>query len=82
VPAVRAALSKTGRMVIGQTASILLFLGLQLDLAPCNQSDRLRMHQRQLTFANFISEIHDVHCRIAAAVWPQQRLHLPALSRI
>jgi glutathione S-transferase len=52
---------KAGRMVIGQTANILLFLGPRLGLAPRNQSGRLWTHQLQLTLADFIVEIHDTH---------------------
>src|SRR5476651_2332567 len=50
---------KAGRMVIGQAANILLFLGPRLGLAPRNQGGRLWAHQLQLTLADFIVEIHD-----------------------
>jgi glutathione S-transferase len=52
---------KAGRMVIGQTANILLFLGPRLGLAPRAQSGRLWTHQLQLTLADFVIEIHDTH---------------------
>ena len=52
---------KAGKQVIGQTANILLFLGGRLGLAPRDTAGRLWTHQLQLTLADFIDEIHDVH---------------------
>jgi glutathione S-transferase len=52
---------KAGRMLIGQTANILLFLGPRLGLAPRAQSGRQWTHQLQLTLADFVLEIHDTH---------------------
>ena len=52
---------KAGKLLIGQTANILLFLGGRLDLAPRDTAGRLWTHQLQLTIADFIDEIHDVH---------------------
>lgn len=48
-------------MVIGQTANILLFLGNRHALAPVDHAGWLWTHQLQLTIADFIVEIHDVH---------------------
>lgn len=42
---------KTGKLVIGQTANILLFLGDRHGLAPKAQTTRLWVHQLQLTIA-------------------------------
>jgi len=52
---------KAGRRLIGQTSNILLFLGEELRLAPRDDAGRLWTHQLQLTVADFVDEIHDVH---------------------
>ncbi len=52
---------KAGRLVIGQTANILLYLGPRLGLAPKAEAQRLWVHQLQLTVADFVVEIHDTH---------------------
>jgi glutathione S-transferase len=52
---------KAGKLLIGQTANILLFLGGRLALAPRDTGGRLWTHQLQLTLGDFIDEIHDVH---------------------
>jgi glutathione S-transferase len=57
---------KSGRLLIGQTANILLYLGGRLKLAPRDEAGRLWTHQLQLTIADFILEIHDVHHPISA----------------
>ncbi|MEA2974824.1 MAG: glutathione S-transferase [Alphaproteobacteria bacterium] len=50
-----------GKLLIGQTANILLFLGERHGLAPKNEEGRLWTHQLQLTIADFVVEIHDTH---------------------
>src|ERR1700752_1775033 len=50
---------KGGRGLIGQTATILLFLGDRRPLAPRTESARLWAHQLQLTIMDFLAEIHD-----------------------
>lgn len=52
---------KAGRLVIGQTANILLYLGSRHGLAPKAEAQRLWVHQLQLTIADFVVEIHDTH---------------------
>src|SRR6266403_2261944 len=52
---------KAGRLVIGQTANILLYLGERHGLAPETESGRLWTHQLQLTIADLVQEIHDAH---------------------
>jgi glutathione S-transferase len=64
---------KAGRMVIGQTANILLFLGPRLGLAPRDQSGRLWTHQLQLTLADFIVEIHDTHHPIGGGLYYEEQ---------
>lgn len=52
---------KAGKLVIGQTANILLYLGARHALAPKTEAGRLWVHQLQLTVADFVLEIHDTH---------------------
>ncbi len=52
---------KAGKLVIGQTANILLFLGQRHGLAPKREEGKLWTHQLQLTIADFVVEIHDTH---------------------
>jgi glutathione S-transferase len=52
---------KAGKLVIGQTANILLYLGSRHGLAPKAEAERLWVHQLQLTVADFVLEIHDTH---------------------
>lgn len=54
-------LLKTVDMVIGQTANILLFLGTRHALAPEDHAGWSWAHQLQLTIADFVAEVHDVH---------------------
>ena len=60
---------KTGDLIIGQTANILLYLGDHHDLAPTDESGRLWTHQLQLTISDFISEVHDTHHPIAGELY-------------
>ena len=48
-------------VVIAQVANILLFLGERHHLAPSNMADRLWLHQVQLTIADIVAEVHQVH---------------------
>ncbi len=52
---------KAGKLVIGQTANILLYLGGRHKLAPKTEGGRLWVHQLQLTIADFVQEVHDAH---------------------
>jgi glutathione S-transferase len=52
---------KGGKLVIGQTANILLYLGSRHGLAPKAEAGRLWVHQLQLTIADLVLEIHDTH---------------------
>jgi len=60
---------KAGKLLIGQTANILLFLGSRHGLAPAAEAGRLWTHQLQLTIADFIVEIHDTHHPIASNLY-------------
>ena len=52
---------KAGRLVIGQTANILFYLGSRHGLAPKAEAGRLWLHQLQLTVTDLVLEIHDTH---------------------
>ncbi len=60
---------KAGKLLIGQTANILLFLGARHGLAPNNEEGRLWTHQLQLTIADFVVEIHDTHHPLGASFY-------------
>ncbi|HJU17358.1 MAG TPA: glutathione S-transferase [Stellaceae bacterium] len=60
---------RAGRLLIGQTANILLYLGARLDLAPAAEAGRLWAHQLQLTIADFVDEAHDTHHPIASSLY-------------
>tara|TARA_B100000678_G_scaffold110775_3_gene92679 strand:- start:1116 stop:1820 length:705 start_codon:yes stop_codon:yes gene_type:complete len=46
---------------IAQVANILMFLGERHHLAPSNMADRLWLHQVELTIADMVAEVHNVH---------------------
>src|ERR1700744_5763203 len=50
---------KAGKLVIGQTANILLYLGPRHGLAPKAEAGRVWLHQLQLTVPHFVGEVHD-----------------------
>ena len=60
---------KAGKVLIGQTANILLFLGMREGLAPRQDASRLWVHQLQLTIADLVVEIHDTHHPISANLY-------------
>jgi glutathione S-transferase len=64
---------KAGRLLIGQTANILLYLGTQLPLAPRDAAGRLWVHQLQLTIADLVVEIHDTHHPLASGAYYEQQ---------
>ena len=64
---------KAGRLLIGQTANILLYLGDHLGLAPATEEGRLWAHQLQLTLADFVVEAHDTHHPIASGLYYEQQ---------
>ncbi len=53
-------------LIVAQTANILMYLGERHDLAPSGMRDRLWLHQLQLTIADLVSEVHNVHHPVAA----------------
>ena len=58
-----------GKRVIGQTAAILLYLGPRLDLVGKTESDQLWTHQIQLTIADFVTEVHDMHHPVGSSLY-------------
>jgi glutathione S-transferase len=60
---------KAGKLMIGQTANILLFLGPRHGLAPKSERGRLWTHQLQLTLADFLVEVHDTHHPIGVGLY-------------
>jgi glutathione S-transferase len=60
---------RAGRLLIGQTANILLYLGQHHGLAPTAEAGRLWAHQLQLTIADLVDEAHDTHHPIAGSLY-------------
>ena len=60
---------RAGKLTIGQTANILLFLGARHGLAPDSEQGRLWVHQLQLTIADLVVEAHDTHHPVAASLY-------------
>jgi glutathione S-transferase len=58
-----------GKHVIGQTAAILLYLGPKLRLVGASEADRLWTHQIQLTIADFVVEVHDIHHPLGSSLY-------------
>jgi glutathione S-transferase len=64
---------KAGKLVIGQTANILLYLGSRHDLAPKAEAGRLWINQLQLTIADFVVEIHDTHHPLGPSLYYEEQ---------
>jgi glutathione S-transferase len=64
---------KAGKLVIAQTANILLYLGPRLDLVPKNEASRLWAHQLQLTIADWVAEAHDTHHPIGGSLYYEEQ---------
>lgn len=58
-----------GKRVIGQTAAILLYLGPKLDLVGKSEDDRIWTHQIQLTIADMVAEVHDMHHPVGSSFY-------------
>ena len=56
-------------LVIAHVANILLFLGDHHDLAPSNMADRYWVNQLQLTIADMVAEVHNVHHPVDAGAY-------------
>jgi glutathione S-transferase len=64
---------RAGKLLIGQTANILQFLGPRLGLAPGDEAGRLWAHQLQLTVADLVVEVHDTHHPISGDLYYHQQ---------
>jgi glutathione S-transferase len=71
---------KAGKLVIGQTANILLYLGSRHGLAPKTEAARLSLHQLQLTVADFVLEVHDTHHPLGPSLYYEDQ-KAPAKKR-
>jgi glutathione S-transferase len=60
---------KSGRLLIAQTANILLYLGPRHGLVPAGEGARLFAHQLQLTIADLVQEVHDTHHPISSELY-------------
>lgn len=60
---------KAGKLTIGQTASILLYLGQHHGLAPGDEAGGLWTHQLQLTIADLVAESHDTHHPVGGSLY-------------
>jgi glutathione S-transferase len=70
---------KAGKLVIAQTANILLYLGARLGLAPRDEAGRLWAHQLQLTISDLVVEIHDTHHPVTTYLYYEEQR--PAAKR-
>jgi glutathione S-transferase len=64
---------KSGDMVIGHVANILLFLGDRHGLAPKADAQRFWLHGLQLTVTDFVSEVHDTHHPLGPTLYYEQQ---------
>ncbi|MGB5903315.1 MAG: glutathione S-transferase [Xanthobacteraceae bacterium] len=71
---------KAGKLVIGQAANILLYLGSRHGLAPKTDAGRLWLHQLQLTITDFVLEIHDTHHPLGPTLYYEDQ-RTPAKKR-
>jgi glutathione S-transferase len=60
---------KAGKLVIAQTANILLYLAPKLGLVPRGEPTRLAAHGLALTVADLVKEAHDVHHPVGAGLY-------------
>ena len=63
-----------GKMTLGQTANILLFLGEKHGLAPESLEGRLWVNQLQLTIADMVAEAHDTHHPISSSEYYEDQM--------
>jgi glutathione S-transferase len=71
---------KAGKLVIGQTANILLYLGSRHALAPKAEPGKLWLHQLQLTITDLVVEVHDTHHPLGPSLYYEDQ-KAPAKKR-
>jgi glutathione S-transferase len=64
---------RAGRLLIGQTANILLYLGSRHGLAPRTEKGRLWTNELQLTMADLVAEVHDTHHPVGVSLYYQDQ---------
>src|SRR5262249_26332910 len=62
-----------GGQLYSQTPNILQFLRPRLVLAPNSEAGRLRVHQLQLTIADWLVEAHDTHHPIGSGLYYEEQ---------
>jgi len=60
---------QAGKLVIAQTANILMYLGAKHGLAPATEAGRLWTNALQLTVTDFVKEIHDTHHPLGSGLY-------------
>jgi glutathione S-transferase len=58
-----------GKVVVAQSAAILLYLGPRLGLVGKSEAARLWTHQLQLTIADVVAEAHDTHHPVGTGLY-------------
>ncbi len=58
-----------GETLLAQSANILLYLGHRHGLAPSAETERLYVHQLDLTLIDLVKEAHDTHHPIAGSLY-------------
>src|ERR1700730_3916769 len=71
---------KAGKLVIGHTANILLYLGSRHGLAPKAEAGKLCVHQPQLTVTDLVAEVHDTHHPLGPSLYYEDQ-RAPAKKR-
>ena len=71
---------KAGKLVIGQAANILFYLGARHGLAPKTEAARLWVHQLQLTITDLVLEVHDTHHPLGPSLYFEDQ-RAPAKKR-
>ena len=66
---------KAGKLVLAQTANILLWLAPRHGLVPKSEEYRLWAHQLQLTISDWLVEVHDAHHPIGGAFYYEDQKH-------
>jgi glutathione S-transferase len=64
---------KHGKLVLGQTANILFYLGPREGLAPKDLAAQLWLQQLQLTIADWVTEVHDMHHPIGSSFYYEEQ---------
>ena len=65
---------KAGRLIIAQTANILMYLGPRHGLVPRDEASRLWAHQLQLTITDLVVEIHDTHHPVTTYLYFEEQV--------